>query len=434
MLTQSILILVVSFVVFLMMGVPISIGIGVSSVLTALASVDWSIVTTTAAQRCFSGIDSFALLAIPFFTLAGNLMNKGGIARRLIGLAKLIGGKLPGALAQVNVIASMFFGSISGSSIAATVAIGGIMTPLEEEEGYDPAFSAAINISAAPTGILIPPSGPLILFSLVSGGTSIAALFMGGYIPGILMGLAVMLVAFFIAKKKGYSSSEKYTGKQAIKMLVDSIPCVFLAVVVMGGILIGVFTPTEAAAVAVLYSLILAFIYGEIKIKDLPKIFADTLLSSAVVLFLIACSSIMSWVMAYTGIPKAISAAILSISDSPIVILLAMNIVLLFVGTFMDLTPAVLIFTPIFLPIATSLGMNPVHFGIMMIFNLGIGNITPPVGSCLFVGCGVANVRIEQVSKYILYTFVAETVVLFLVVFVPEITLWLPRVCGVLAG
>lgn len=434
MLTQSIIILVATFVIFLLMGVPISIGIAVSSILTALASVDWSVITTTAAQRCFSGIDSFALLAIPFFTLAGNIMNRGGIARRLIGLAKLIGGKLPGALAQVNVIASMFFGSISGSSIAATVAIGGVMTPLEEEENYDTAFSAAVNISAAPTGILIPPSGPLILYSLVSGGTSIAALFMGGYIPGILMGLSVMITAYIIAKKKGYTSTEHFTGSETLHIILDAIPSVFLAVIIMGGILLGIFTPTEAAAVAVLYSLILAAIYKEIKLKDLPKIFADTLFSSAVVLFLIAASSIMSWVMAYTGIPKAISMAILSISDNPIVIMLAMNLVLLFVGTFMDLTPAVLIFTPIFLPIATSLGINPVHFGVMMIFNLGIGNMTPPVGSCLFVGCSVANVTIERVSKYLVIFFIAEVIALLIVIFIPELTLWLPRVTGALIG
>ncbi len=434
MLAQSIIILVVTFIIFLLMGVPISIGIAVSSILTALASVDWSVITTTAAQRCFSGIDSFALLAIPFFTLAGNIMNKGGIARRLIGLAKLIGGKLPGALAQVNVIASMFFGSISGSSIAATVAIGGVMTPLEEEEHYDSAFSAAVNISAAPTGILIPPSGPLILYSLVSGGTSIAALFMGGYIPGILMGLSVMIVAFIIAKKKGYTSKEHFTGSETLHIILDAIPSVFLAVIIMGGILLGIFTPTEAAAIAVVYSLILAACYKEIKLKDLPKIFADTLLSSAVVLFLIAASSIMSWVMAYTGIPKAISMAILNISDNPIVLMLAMNVVLLFVGTFMDLTPAVLIFTPIFLPIATSLGIHPVHFGIMMIFNLGIGNMTPPVGSCLFVGCSVAKVTIERVARYLVWFFLAEVIALMLVTYIPALTLWLPKVTGALIG
>ena len=432
MLTQSILVLVISFVVFLLCGVPISIGIGMSSFLTAIISVPWEVLTYTSAQRCFSGMDSFALLAIPFFMLAGNIMNKGGIASRLVKLAKLIGGKMPGALAHANVIANMFFGSISGSSIAATVAIGGIMAPLEEEEGYDPAYSAAVNISSAPTGILIPPSGPLILFSLVSGGTSIAALFMAGYIPGIIMGVSVMAVAYLFAKKKGYRVEKLPSAADAVRIFWDAIPSLMMAVVVMGGILIGVFTPTEAAAIAVVYSLILAFIYREMKLSDLPRIFADTLLSSSSVLFLIAASGIMSWVMAYTGIPQAISDAILSISDNRIVILLIMNVVLLFVGTFMDLTPAVLIFTPIFLPIATGLGMNPVHFGIMMIFNLGIGNVTPPVGSCLFVGCSVGKVTIEKVSGYIGWFFLALVAALMLITFVPEISLFLPRITGAL--
>lgn len=432
MLTQSIFVLVSTFIIFLLCGVPISIGIGMSSFLTAILSVPWEVLTYTAAQRCFSGMDSFALLAIPFFMLAGNIMNKGGIAARLVRLAKLIGGKMPGALAHANVIANMFFGSISGSSIAATVAIGGIMAPLEEEEGYDPAYSAAVNISSAPTGILIPPSGPLILFSLVSGGTSIAALFMAGYIPGFIMGLSVMAVAWFFAKKKGYRIEQLPSSSEAFRIFLDAIPSLMMTVVIMGGILLGIFTPTEAAAIAVIYSMILAFVYRELKLSDLPEIFANTLLSAASVLFLIAASGIMSWVMAYTGIPQAISDAIMSISSNKIVILLIMNVVLLFVGTFMDLTPAVLIFNPIFLPIATGLGMNPVHFGVMMIFNLGIGNVTPPVGSCLFVGCSVGKVTIEKVSGYIGWFFLALVAALLLITFIPEISLSLPRLTGVL--
>lgn len=430
MLMQSTLILVVSFVVFLLCGVPISIGIGMSSILTAVISVPWDVLSYTAAQRCFSGIDSFALLAIPFFMLAGNIMNKGGIAARLVGLAKLVGGRLPGALAHANVIANMFFGSISGSSIAATAAIGGIMAPLEEKEGYDPAYSAAVNISSAPTGILIPPSGPLILYSLVSGGTSIAALFMAGYLPGILMGLSVMVVAYFYAKKMGYRVEKRSTGSEALKIVVDALPSLSMAIVVMGGILLGIFTPTEAAAIAVVYSLILAFAYKQITLSELPRIFADTMLSAATILFLIAASGIMSWIMAYTGIPQAISEMIMSVSNNRIVILLIMNIVLLFVGTFMDLTPAVLIFTPIFLPIATSLGIDPVHFGIIMIFNLGIGNVTPPVGSCLFVGCGVGKVTIEQVTKYLMPFFISLVVALMFVTYIPAISLFLPRLTG----
>ncbi len=429
MLLQVSLILFLSFIFLLLCGVPISVAIGVSSILSALTANVPNLLGT-AAQRCFAGIDSFALLAIPFFMLAGNIMNKGGIAVRLVNLAKLIGGRLPGALAHANVVANMFFGSISGSSVAATVAVGGIMAPLEEKEGYDKAFSAAVNISSAPTGLLIPPSGPLILYSLISGGTSVASLFMAGYIPGILMGISVMVVAYLIAKKKGYTVKEKHNSSQVLKIVIDALPSISLAVVVMGGILLGVFTPTEAAAVAVLYSLILSLFYKELKLKDLPKLFSDTLLSSATILFLIAASSIMSYVMAYTGIPQAISSAIISISDNKYIILLIMNLVLLVVGTFMDLTPAILIFTPIFLPIAKSIGIDPVHFGIIMIFNLGIGNVTPPVGSVLFVGCSVGKVSIEEVTKYIAMFFIALVVALMAVTYISEISLFLPRLVG----
>lgn len=432
MLVQAALILLITFVVLLISGVPISIGIGMSSIITALTMMPADVLLYTAAQRCFSGIDSFALLAIPFFMLAGNIMNKGGIAARLVALAKLIGGRIPGALAHTNVIANMFFGSISGSAIAATAAVGGIMAPLQEKEGYDKAYSAAVNISSAPTGILIPPSGPLILFSLVSGGTSVAALFMAGYIPGILMGLAVILVAYYYAKKQGYKVDKQPARSESMKIIIDSIPSLLMAVIVMAGILLGVFTPTEAGVVAIVYSLVLALIYKEIRLRELPALFAKTMLDASIILFLIALSGIMSWVMAYTGIPQAISEMIMGISSNKYIILLIMNVILLLVGTFMDLTPAVLIFTPIFLPIATGIGMHPVHFGLMMIFNLGIGAVTPPVGSCLFVGCSVGDVTIESVSKYIGAFFLALVGALLLVTYFPEISLFLPRLVGII--
>lgn len=432
MLVQAALILLITFVVLLISGVPISIGIGMSSIITALTMMPADVLLYTAAQRCFSGIDSFALLAIPFFMLAGNIMNKGGIAARLVALAKLIGGRIPGALAHTNVIANMFFGSISGSAIAATAAVGGIMAPLQEKEGYDKAYSAAVNISSAPTGILIPPSGPLILFSLVSGGTSVAALFMAGYIPGILMGLAVIVVAYYYARKQGYKVEKQPARSESMKIIIDSLPSLLMAIIVMAGILLGVFTPTEAGVVAIVYSLVLALIYKEIRLSELPALFAKTMLDASIILFLIALSGIMSWVMAYTGIPQAISEMIMGISSNKYIILLIMNVILLIVGTFMDLTPAVLIFTPIFLPIATSIGMNPVHFGLMMIFNLGIGAVTPPVGSCLFVGCSVGDITIESVSKYIGTFFLALVGALLLVTYIPEISLFLPRLVGII--
>ncbi len=431
MVVKATLVLFGSFFIMLLAGVPISAGIGIASVITALASgMPADIFALTAAQRCFSGLDSFSLLALPFFSLGGNIMNKGGIARRLVRLARLLVGRIPGYLAATNVLANMFFGAVSGSSVAATSAMGSILSPLEKEEGYDPNYSAAVNICSAPTGILIPPSGPLILFSITAGGVSVAALFMGGYLTGLALGIAVAILAIVLAKKLGYKAAEGKEKDPAWKIWVDAIPSLLAVIIVMGGILGGIFTATEAGVVMVLYCLILSFIYREMDFKTLYNLLADTMKSSATILFLIAASSIMSYVMSYSGIPAAISNALMSISSNRYVILFIMNVFLLIMGMFLDLTPAVLIFTPIFLPIARSIGMSDVHFGLMLIMNLGIGSVTPPVGSCLFVGCGVANVKIEGVTKYILPIFVAMVVALFLVTFIPAISLIIPYIAG----
>lgn len=430
MVIQATLCLFGSFFVLLLAGVPISAGIGIASIVTALFSMPADIFALIAAQRCFSGLDSFALLALPFFTLGGNIMNKGGIARRLIRLARLLVGKIPGYLAATNVLASMFFGAVSGSSVAATSAMGSILSPLEDEEGYDPNYSAAVNICAAPTGILIPPSGPLILYSITAGGVSVAALFMGGYLTGILLGLCVAVLAIFLAVKKGYKASTVKEDASAARIWIDAIPSLLAVIIVMGGILGGFFTATEAGVVMCLYCTLLGILYRELSVKTYYDMLADTMKSSATILFLIAASSIMSYVMSYSGIPAAISEGLMSISDNRYVILLIMNVFLLVMGMFLDLTPAVLIFTPIFLPIATSIGMSPVHFGLMLITNLGIGSVTPPVGSCLFVGCGVAKVKIEGVTKYIIPLFCGMVVALFLITFIPAIPMIVPYLCG----
>lgn len=430
MVIQATLCLFGSFFVLLLAGVPISAGIGIASIITALFSMPADIFALIAAQRCFSGLDSFALLALPFFTLGGNIMNKGGIARRLIRLARLLVGKIPGYLAATNVLASMFFGAVSGSSVAATSAMGSILSPLEDEEGYDPNYSAAVNICAAPTGILIPPSGPLILYSITAGGVSVAALFMGGYLTGILLGLCVAALAIFLAVKKGYKASTVKEDASALRVWIDAIPSLLAVIIVMGGILGGYFTATEAGVVMCLYCTLLGILYRELSVKTYYDMLADTMKSSATILFLIAASSIMSYVMSYSGIPAAISEGLMSISDNRYVILLIMNVFLLVMGMFLDLTPAVLIFTPIFLPIATSIGMSPVHFGLMLITNLGIGSVTPPVGSCLFVGCGVAKVKIEGVTKYIIPLFCGMVVALFLITFIPAIPMIVPYLCG----
>lgn len=425
------LIILVLLLIMLIAGVPIAVALGVSSVCAILPIMNLDVAVLTGCQRIFSGISVFSLLAIPFFILAGNIMNKGGIAVRLINLAKLITGRAPGALAQTNILANMLFGSISGSGTAAASAMGSIIGPIEREEGYDPNFSAAVNIATAPTGLLIPPSNVMITYSLVSGGTSVAALFMAGYIPGFLWGLACMLVVYIIAKKNGYRAKSVFTAREAGKIILQALPCLLLIIIVIGGIIFGVFTATEGSVVAVVYSLFLSlFIYRSISFKEIPQILKESAEMTGIIIFLIGVSSIMSWVMAFTNIPTLVSTALLSVSSNKIVILLLINVILLIVGTFMDMTPACLIFTPIFLPVCSALGMDTIHFGIMMIFNLCIGTITPPVGTTLFVGVKVGKVQIETVFKQLLIYFAAIFVVLLLVTYIPALSLWLPKVMG----
>ena len=375
-----------------------------------------------------SGLDSFTLLAIPFFILAGNIMNRGGIAMRLIEFAKILGGRLPGSLAHCNVLANMMFGAISGSAVASAAAVGGVMAPVQKKEGYDPAYSAAVNIASCPTGLLIPPSTTFIVYSLITNGTSIAALFVAGYIPGIMMGVGLMVVAGIIAKKRGYPLAPKPSWKEIADKTLDAILPLGLIFIIMGGIIGGIFTATEASAVAVVYTLFLALVwYREISIFDLPRIILESAVTTSIVLLMIGCSIAMSKAMAFSDIPFTISDALLELSDNPIVILLVINLALLVIGTFMDMTPALLIFTPIFLPVVQDLGMDPVHFGVMMTFNLCIGICTPPVGSALFVGCSVGKVAISQVLKPMLPFYAVLVVLLLAVTYIPQLSLFLPQ-------
>ena len=425
--TVEVLVLVASFVGMLLLGVPIAYSIGLATLATMLVSMGTWPALTTQAQRIATGLDSFALLAIPFFILAGQIMNRGGMARRLIDFARALLGLLPGALAHVNIMASMLFGAISGSAVAAASAVGGIMTPQMEKDGYDRNFTAAVNITSATTGLLIPPSNILIVYSLASGGVSIAALFLAGYLPGLLVGLTLMVVAGIFALRQNYGASKGIELRKVLWRFLDAIPSLTLLVVVMGGIVGGLFTATEAAAVAVLYALILALIYREISFRDLPQILIDASGTTAVVLLLVATSVGMSWIMAYVNIPQQLTESLLALTDNGIIILLLINVILLCVGIFMDITPAVLIFTPIFLPIATTLGIDPIHFGIIIVLNLCIGLCTPPVGSVLFVGVGVARTRISQVTRPLLPFFIAMIVALMVVTYVPNLSLWLPN-------
>ncbi|GAP70625.1 TRAP-type C4-dicarboxylate transport system, large permease component [Bacteroidales bacterium 6E] len=482
----EIIVLVVSFIFLLVIGVPIAFSIGISGILTMLVSIDLLAALTTFSQRMATGLDSFALLAIPFFVLAGNIMNSGGIAIRLINLARVLVGTIPGGLAMVNVLANMLFGAISGSAAASASAIGSIMGPEMKKEGYKDNFSAAVNITSATTGLSIPPSNILIVYSLASGGVSITALFLAGYIPGILTGLGIMITAMtmLIYKRKGIMAAVKALAvvavlvagvmlaikgvnyarihflppfnrillmailgglgiwitiktirnrekaKFGVRKLWDALPSLLLLVIVIGGIVAGYFTATEASAIAVLYSLALAFVYREIKVGDLPDIILRSVKTTAIVLLLVATSIGLSWVMAFENIPQNVTEGLMGISSNPFMILLMINMILLFVGIFMDMTPAVLIFTPIFLPIVSAIGVDPVHFGIIMTLNLSVGLCTPPVGSVLFIGCSVSGLSIEKVIKPLIPMFIAMVVVLLLVTYLPQIALWLPQRLG----
>ena len=424
----SIIVLFVSFFALLMIKVPVAYSIGIATTLSLLLNIDRLPALTTIAQRMTTGIDSFALLAIPFFVLAGEIMKRGGIANRLIDFAKSLVAGLPGGLAYVNVLAAMLFGAISGSAIAATSAIGSIMTDRMEEEGYPRAFSASVNITSSTTGLIIPPSNILIVYALASGGTaSVAALFIAGYLPGILLGLALMAYIAFVAYKKGFAKGVKTPMIEIWIYFRKAFFSLLLLIIVVGGIVVGIFTATEASAIAVLYAAVLALIYGDIGTKDFPNILLMSAKTTAVVMFLICTSMAMSWLFSFESIPELISGFLLDQFSNKFVILLIINVVLLIVGTFMDITPAVLIFTPIFLPVMTSLGMDPVHFGIVMVLNLCIGLCTPPVGTVLFVGSGVAKVSVTEVIKPLLPFLVVMILVLLLVSYIPEITLFLPN-------
>lgn len=424
------IVMVVLLVLFLALGVPIGVSIGLSSAISMMCMLPGNIAFTTSAQRLFAGSNSFSLIAIPFFILAGNIMNNGGIAIRLVNCAKVLSGRMPAPLAQTNVVANMLFGAISGSGAAAAAAMGGTIGPLEKKEGYDPDYSTAINVASAPVGMLIPPSNTMIVFSTVAGSVSVSALFMAGYIPGIIWGAGIMILAGITGKKLGYQNTEKVTLSVAVKTLLDAVPSLLLIVIVIGGILGGIFTATEGSAIAVVYAVILSLIYRSIKISDIPRIVAESAKMTGTITFMIGLSSIMSWAMAFTGIPDLIAKAVLSLTSSKLLIYLLMNIILLVVGTFMDATPAILIFTPIFLPICTGLGMNPVHFGIVLCYNLAVGTITPPVGTILFTGCKVGGVTIESVMKYLLPYFLIIAIGLLLVTYVPIISLFIPKILG----
>ncbi len=427
-----VVVLVVSFVVLLVLNVPVAFCMGIATVLAFLTMSGELPAYVAVAHQIATGIDSFALLAIPFFILSGQLMGQGGIARRLIDFANTLVGRFRGGLAFVNVVTCMFFGAISGSATAAISSVGGFMVPLMNKMGYHRDFNASVTITAATTGLLIPPSNVMIVYSLATGGAvSIAAIFMAGFLPGFLVGLGLILVSAVISVRHNYGKGQTFPFREGVVRFFQAVPALLLVFIVIGGILLGWFTPTEASAVAVLYAFFLAVVvYREVKIRDLPRILLQCGITTSVVFLLIGTSMAMSWVLASENVPQDISAYLVGLTDSKVLLLLMINAILLAVGTFMDMTPAILIFTPIFLPVAERLGLHPLHFGIVMIMNLCIGLCTPPVGTCLFLGCGIAETTVTRVMRHILPFFGAMLVTLLICTFVPEISLWLPDKLG----
>ncbi|MBD8063451.1 TRAP transporter large permease [Oceanitalea stevensii] len=427
------LILLFGIIIGIVFSLPIAIVIGTASFLAAIPLLGMEQAVLVTAQRMFTGINSFPLLAIPLFVLAGVIMNNGGIAGRLVDAAKVLTGRMPASLAQTNIVANAMFGAVSGAAVAAAAAVGNVMNERMVKEGYDRRFAAAVNVASAPSGMLIPPSNTFIVYSLVSS-TSIAALFMAGAIPGIMWALACMVVVYLYARKQPgkLKSADRITAKQGLLVIWRAVPSLLMIIIVVGGILGGYFTATESASIAVVYCLVLSAVYRSIKVRELPSILVDAGRTTAIVMLLVAVSTALSFVMSFARIPDLISDAVLGFTDSGTVVLLIMMVILLIVGTFMDPTPAILIFVPIFLPIVTEFGIDPVHFGAMVVMNLSVGVITPPVGNVLFVGARIARLRIEPVITKLWPFLVAIILTLFLVVFIPQLSLWLPTTMGLM--
>ncbi|OHD13867.1 MAG: hypothetical protein A2Z96_07535 [Spirochaetes bacterium GWB1_48_6] len=424
-LNLAIVLLLGSFIVLLLIRVPISFSLIFSSLITATYL---KIPLMAVVQQMVQGVRSFSLLAIPFFIIAGEMMSQGGISRRVVLFASVMVGRIRGGLAQVNCLDSMLFGGISGSAVADVSSIGSIIIPVMKEKGYDDDFTVALTVTSACQGVIIPPSHNMIIYSLAAGGVSVGRLFLGGFIPGILLGVSLMILSYYYAVKRNYPKERKYSLKEALLITKDAFLGLFTAVLIMGGVISGVFTATESAAVAVVYTFFITFfVYKEIPFRAMKGILYNSLKTLAMVMSLIAAASAFGWIMAYLRIPALATQALLSITDNRVILLLLVNVLLLLLGMIMDMAPLILITTPILYPVFVgSLGMSPIHFGIMLILNLAIGLTTPPVGSALFVGCAIGHIRMEKVTKALLPMWGAMVAVLMLITFVPEITMFIP--------
>lgn len=422
--TTAIIILLGVFFVLLLLRVPITFSLGLSSFATALYL---NIPLMSLCQQMVKGISSFSLITIPFFILAGEIMGQGGISTRLVNFSKVIVGRIRGGLALVDVLACFFFGGLSGSSIADTTSIGSIMIPMMKKEGYDTDFAVDVTIVSATQGVLVPPSHNMIIYSLAAGGVSISSLFLAGIVPAIFLGLSVMIFAYIISVKRNYPRCEKLDFKTKLFMIKDGLLALMTAVIIMGGILSGICTATESAALATVYAFIITFfVYKDVPLSKMGEILRTSLKTLSMVMGLIATSAAFGWMIAYVKLPAIITNALISISDNKIIIFLIINIILLFLGCIMDMAPLILIATPILLPVVTKFGMDPVQFGVILMLNLGIGLLTPPVGSTLFVGCSIGKISIEKITKSLLPFYALMVVVLMLITYIPEISLFLP--------
>ncbi|MDF1617288.1 TRAP transporter large permease [Petrocella sp. FN5] len=424
--STAIAILLISFFVLLILKVPVTFSLALSSVLTALY---YQVPLMTIILKMVKGIESSSLMAIPFFIVAGEIMGAGGISRRLIELANVMVGRVRGGMAQVNILASMFFGGISGSAVADVSSIGAILIPMMKDNGYDDDYSVAVTVTSSCQGVIIPPSHNMIIYSLAAGGgVSVGRLFLGGMLPGVILGVGLMILSYIIAVKRGYPKGDKIPFKEKVKITMNAFFGLMTAVIIMGGVLSGVFTATESAAVACLYAFVITFfVYREIPLKRMGNILYNALKTLALVLSLIAAAKAFGHMLALLQVPALATNALLTITQNKTLLLLLILVLILLLGCIMDMAPLILILTPILLPVVTSLGMDPVQFGVVLILALAIGLCTPPVGSALFVGCAIGKVSIEKMTKSLLPFYGIMVAVLLLITFVPGIVMFIPN-------
>jgi tripartite ATP-independent transporter DctM subunit len=421
-------ILILSLVVLFAINTPIAIAIGVASILGILAQGDFPLMMVV--QRMFGGTDSFHLMAVPLFMFVGVIMEAGGISRRIINFANSLVGWLPGGLAAVAIVSAMFFAGISGSAAADTAAVGAILIPAMKKSGYESDFAAAVQASGGSIGVIIPPSIPMIIFGFLTGA-SIGQLFAGGILPGILIGISLIGISTFISRKKGYAATTSFSITQVWQNFKQAILALVTPVIILGGIIFGIFTATESAAVAVVYALVLGmFVYRKIKIKDLAQLFIDGAITSAIVMFIIATASIFSWIAAIEDIPARLAGTLLSMTENPVMLLLAINMVLLIAGTFVETTASLILLVPMITAMVPALGIDMVHLGVIVVTNLAIGMLTPPMGICLIVSCSISGDSLAAISKRILPFLVVLVIDLLIITFYSPMTMWMAKLAA----